>query len=274
MTDLHATVLERDEVLRQLEDATNQTWLNKRRRWARLVRAQAEEIDRLRKALEQPEQPNPWRDAVDHELSTLHMVASDDPRESIRRLIDWHCAVQIDPLVSSAAQELIERGRREALEQTEQRYVSLPDGLAKSDAEFWLSKRAEIIGACRVQGLTIVTTVHGVHLMRLGKIEAQTAALEKPEPEQEPVAWLELRILSSGGYASPIKEWHVTQNPSTSNALRKPLYTHPPRREWRSLSEEEIAKCWHDTPWNADLKTRVFAFFHTVEAALRSKNHE
>jgi len=74
----------------------------------------------LRAALEQPEQTNPWRDAVDHELSTLHMVASDDPRESIRRLIDWHCAVQIDPLVSSAAQELIERGKREALEQPEQ----------------------------------------------------------------------------------------------------------------------------------------------------------
>ena len=74
----------------------------------------------LEAALEQPEQTNPWRDAVDHELSTLHMVASDDPRESIRRLIDWHCAVQIDPLVSSAAQELIERGRREALEQPEQ----------------------------------------------------------------------------------------------------------------------------------------------------------
>jgi hypothetical protein len=72
----------------------------------------------------QPEQTNPWRDAVDHELSILHMVASDDPRESIRRLIDWHCAVQIDPLVSSAAQELIERGRREALEQPEQEPVA------------------------------------------------------------------------------------------------------------------------------------------------------
>jgi hypothetical protein len=74
-------------------------------------------IEALRAAMEQTVQPNPWRDAVDHELSTLHMVASDDPQESIRRLIDWHCAVQIDPLVSSAAQELIERGRREALEQ-------------------------------------------------------------------------------------------------------------------------------------------------------------
>jgi hypothetical protein len=82
-----------------------------------------EAITALRAALEQPEQTNLWRDAVDHELSTLHMVASDDPRESIRRLIDWHCAVQIDPLVSSAAQELIERGKREALEQPE-RHVS------------------------------------------------------------------------------------------------------------------------------------------------------
>jgi len=80
----------------------------------------AQAITAIKAALEQPEQTNPWRDAVDHELSTLHMVASDDPRESIRRLIDWHCAVQIDPLVSSAAQELIERGRREALEQPEQ----------------------------------------------------------------------------------------------------------------------------------------------------------
>jgi hypothetical protein len=70
----------------------------------------------LKAALEQPEQTNPWRDAVDNELVSLHMVASDDPRESIRRLIDWHCAVQIDPLVSSAAQDLIERGKREALE--------------------------------------------------------------------------------------------------------------------------------------------------------------
>jgi hypothetical protein len=84
------------------------------------IRSLIVENEKLRAALEQPEQTNPWRDAVDHELSTLHMVASDDPRESIRRLIDWHCAVQIDPLVSSAAQELIERGRREALEQPEQ----------------------------------------------------------------------------------------------------------------------------------------------------------
>lgn len=33
------------------------------------------------------------------------------------------------------------------------------------------------------------------------------------------------------------------------------------------LSDEEIAKCWHNTPWHEDLKTRVFAFTRAVEAA-------
>jgi hypothetical protein len=52
----------------------------------------------------------------------------------------------------------------------------------------------------------------------------------------------------------------------------KQLQAQPDRREWRGLTEEEIAKCWHDTPgqqggWN-------LAFTRAIEAALRSKNHE
>ena len=42
---------ERDAVLAQLDDTTNQTWAYKRRRWARLVRAQDAEIERLRVAV-------------------------------------------------------------------------------------------------------------------------------------------------------------------------------------------------------------------------------
>ena len=116
MTDLRTAAQQALEALEFMADEwgfTNKA--NRPERW--------KAIESLRAALEQPEQTNPWRDAVDHELSTLHMVASDDPRESIRRLIDWHCAVQIDPLVSSAAQELIERGRRER-EQPEQEPVA------------------------------------------------------------------------------------------------------------------------------------------------------
>ncbi len=65
-------------------------------------------------------------------------------------------------------------GLRAELARPEQRLVPVPEGLAQSDAEFWLSKRAEIIDACKAQGFTIVTTVNGVQLVRLGQLEAQT----------------------------------------------------------------------------------------------------
>lgn len=63
-----------------------------------------------------PAQPSadPWRDAVDQMLLTTEQTASDDPRESLNRLIDWHVSVAMDPLVSSDAKALIQRGRDDA----------------------------------------------------------------------------------------------------------------------------------------------------------------
>jgi len=55
-----------------------------------------------------------WRDTVDDMLTVCHAVASDDPRESIDRLINWHVQVALDPDVSSDAALLVERGRHEA----------------------------------------------------------------------------------------------------------------------------------------------------------------
>lgn len=55
--EAQALAEERDEVLRQLDDRTNQTWAWKRQRWAALVRRQAAEIDRLA-AMAQP--PAGW----------------------------------------------------------------------------------------------------------------------------------------------------------------------------------------------------------------------
>jgi hypothetical protein len=98
------------------------------------------------------------------------------------------------------------------------------------------------------------------------------------QPEQEPVAWAcfkngELQTELVGTEAD-VDFWCASDEPEMQGMVKGALYTNPPRREWRSLSEEEIAKCWHDTPWNADLKTRVFAFARAVEAALKEKNHE
>jgi hypothetical protein len=56
---------ERDAVLTQLDDRTNQTWAGKRARWAALVRAQDAEIERLREMLRElwrTQDPDEWTD--------------------------------------------------------------------------------------------------------------------------------------------------------------------------------------------------------------------
>ncbi len=73
--------------------------------------------------------------------------------------------------------------------------------------------------------------------------EALKAALE--QPEQEPVAWFN----------------------------GKPVYSAPPRREWRGLTEEEIrplsTNCYDGT-----LTDPLILFARAVEQALKEKNHE
>jgi hypothetical protein len=46
--------------------------------------------------------------------------------------------------------------------------------------------------------------------------------------------------------------------------VASPLYTHPPRREWRGLSQEEIDR------WTPEIHPVILA----VEAELKEKNHE
>lgn len=53
--------MERDEVLRQLDDRTNQTWSGKRSRWAKLVRAQDAELDRLQRRVAELEKAARWQ---------------------------------------------------------------------------------------------------------------------------------------------------------------------------------------------------------------------
>ncbi len=49
-------------------------------------------------------------------LTVCHEVASDDPRESVNRLINWHVSVALDPAVSSDAAALVQLGREQASE--------------------------------------------------------------------------------------------------------------------------------------------------------------
>jgi hypothetical protein len=88
-------------------------------------------------------------------------------------------------------------------------------------------------------------------------IEALRAALE--QPEQAPAAWINpknLQGLTLGlyGYA----EIYADESQG-----RIPLYTHPPRREWRGLTLEEV-----QDSYNADYQAQTRA----IEAALKERN--
>ena len=84
----------------------------------------------------------------------------------------------------------------------------------------------------------------------LAHVKDAIEAYKQQQGEAVPVAWLEQVTLASGSYSPPNQEWRVTQNPSTSSALRKPLYTHSALAQ-QPLSDDEIAtacakvKCVH-----------------------------
>lgn len=61
---------------------------------------------------------DPWKEAVIEALVCNHIYRKehdDDPRKALNELLAWEQAVALDPKVSSAAEALVEQGRRSAL---------------------------------------------------------------------------------------------------------------------------------------------------------------
>jgi CheY-like chemotaxis protein len=93
-------------------------------------------------------------------------------------------------------------------------------------------------------------------------ITALKAALEQPE-QAVPVAWMDP---NSGEVCRA--HWLESHAPERDvDRFSCPLYTHPPRREWRGLSEEEFGYIYVRSATHEE-------FARAIEAALRSKNHE
>jgi hypothetical protein len=100
---------------------------------------------------------------------------------------------------------------------------------------------------------------------------AMEQKLEQPEQqEQEPVAWINpkhLQGLTLGlyGYA----EIYTDESQG-----RIPLYTHPPRREWRGLTEEELRRLWRESSFrgNGGQIDWFTEGARVAEAALKERN--
>ena len=86
-------------------------------------------------------------------------------------------------------------------------------------------------------------------------ITALKAALE--QPEQEPFAWM-----SIGG--------SIWRNKGRDDDI--PLYTHPPRREWRGLTDEEIRDGQEQLPTEDLCGWSFRKGVEFAEAKLKEKN--
>ena len=93
-------------------------------------------------------------------------------------------------------------------------------------------------------------------------ITALRAALE--QPEQEPVAW----FVEGSTYHS--HEVALKMNGNVQQGIL-PLYAHPPRREWRGLTDEEAKDIAYEVDANGGY---VIDFYRAVEAKLKELNHD
>jgi len=120
----------------------------------------------------------------------------------------------------------------------------------------------------------------------MAAITALRAALA--QQEQEPVAWTDRELELIDGMIE-VQLHHAAQCDAIANrpmaerqkgwdmervALLHKIKSISPRREWQSLSKEEINHHWHDMNWHVPLHDRIAPFARAIEQALRSKNHE
>jgi len=89
------------------------------------------------------------------------------------------------------------------------------------------------------------------------------AALE--QPEQEPVAWMDP---NRGEVCSA--HWLESHAPERDvDRFSCPLYTNPPRREWRGLTEEEMVALA-----GGELTRDERMIARAIEVKLKERNHE
>jgi hypothetical protein len=99
----------------------------------------------------------------------------------------------------------------------------------------------------------------------IAEAEKQRLTDVQQEMEQEPVAWMV--------YTLDGKSVCVTDNPQdfTEQHRALPLYTHPPRREWVELTDEEITRIGN-LDWDSNYVGIWYDFARAIEAKLKEKN--
>ena len=105
------------------------------------------------------------------------------------------------------------------------------------------------------------------------------SATSPEQLEQEPEAFMYVGIKNDGTTHGPHLVWrpeHMDAMSAEKGVVASPLYTHPPRREWRGLTEEELRRLWRESTFrgNGGQIDWFTEGARVAEAALRSKNYD
>jgi hypothetical protein len=100
-----------------------------------------------------------------------------------------------------------------------------------------------------------------------GVCEVLDCCRNSTQQEQEPVAWRYKPMIGSPWSLSD--DGYYVSCKRDKSYIVEPLYAHPPRREWQSLSEEEIQSI-HDT-YHKRMGPQEFA--RAIEQTLKEKNN-
>jgi hypothetical protein len=191
--------------------------------------------------------------AAQQALEALETCDAEHPSDGGRQ---WYDAALVEPAITAL---------KAALEQPEQ---------AELDAYSYASRLAIAIWEKHYKATAVnwkpLPDLMGV----VSQIDNMTAGLthQQAQPEQdvpekdcgnmEPVAWLE------SPYGSIRMNTAMRfQFPPQSLKWKIPLFTHPPRREWRGLTDEEIEDCW-----DGYLSDYQLQMIRTIEDKLKERN--
>ena len=98
------------------------------------------------------------------------------------------------------------------------------------------------------------------------RIDQAIAEAEKHEVFQEPIGWLDEDSQMAEFMHKDLKAEHDKRGSFTPKMFPIPVYTHPPKREWVGLTDEEIDRgqkeswvtkqAWESAVWWAETKLK------------------
>jgi hypothetical protein len=199
--------------------------------------------------------------AAQQALEALETCDAEHPSDGGRQ---WYDAALVEPAITAL---------KAALEQPEQ---------AELDAYSYASRLAIAIWEKHYKATAVnwkpLPDLIGV----LSQIDNMTPGLthQQAQPEQdvpekdcgnmEPVAWMYEGIRHDGTAHGPHLVWkteYMDAMSANKGAKAVPLYTHPPRREWQGLTDEEIEDCW-----DGYLSDYQLQMIRTIEDKLKERN--